>query len=303
MMLDREEFVDQFDSSTWIDDRWHFGSPSLIGPSTHAFLFCSTVFDGARAFEGVVPDLDLHCKRLNESAEKFGLKPTMRSTEIFNLSIEGVLKFPENSELYIQPMYWAEEGKELWISPNPESTRFLLYIFKLPMIEPVGFSITKSRYIKPSLDSMPVDSKAGCLYPNNGRALREASALGFENCLMCDSDGNVAELASANIFLVKNGVVKTPLWNGTFLNGITRRRVISLLRKDGIEVCELALKYEDFLSADEIFSTGNASKVLPVTRIDDLEKRVGPVFERARQLYWSYAHENFRCSDIRRIER
>ena len=79
-------------------------------------------------------------------------------------------------------------------------------------------------------ESMPVDAKAGCLYPNNARALFEAQARGFDNAIVCDMLGNVAETATSNVFMAKQGVVYTPMANGTFLAGITRQRVIGLLR-------------------------------------------------------------------------
>jgi branched-chain amino acid aminotransferase len=102
--------------------------------------------------------------------------------------------------------------------------------------------------------------------------------------------GNVAELATANIFTVKDGVAYTPATNGTFLAGITRARVIGLLRAAGIMVVESTLRYSDLQTADEIFSTGNYIKVSPVTRLDDRDLQPGPIYRRARELYWDYAH-------------
>jgi branched-chain amino acid aminotransferase len=90
--------------------------------------------------------------------------------------------------------------------------------------------------------------------------------------------------------MVKDGVVFTPAPNGVFLDGITRRRVIGLLRDDGVEVREQTLSYEDFLRADEIFSTGNYGKVSPMIRIEERQLPIGPVFRRARALYWAFAH-------------
>ncbi len=116
---------------------------------------------------------------------------------------------------------------------------------------------------------MPVDAKAGCLYPNNARSLFEAHARGFDNAIVCDMLGNVAELATSNIFMAKDGVVFTPVANGTFLAGITRQRVIGLLRESGVTVVEKTMAYKDFEGADEIFATGNYSKVVPATRIGD----------------------------------
>jgi branched-chain amino acid aminotransferase len=107
---------------------------------------------------------------------------------------------------------------------------------------------------------------------------------------LCDTLGNVAELATANIFLAKDGVVHTPVANGTFLAGITRRRVIKLLREAGVTVVEGALRYSDFETADEIFSSGNYIKVMPVIRIADRSLQPGPLYRQARQLYWEFAH-------------
>jgi len=107
---------------------------------------------------------------------------------------------------------------------------------------------------------------------------------------MRDMLGNVAELGTANVFMAKDGVVLTPAPNGTFLNGITRQRLIKLLRDDGATVVETTLSYADFQGADEIFSSGNYSKVSPVTRIDDRELQPGPFYRKARELYWAFAH-------------
>ena len=92
------------------------------------------------------------------------------------------------------------------------------------------------------------------------------------------------------MFLAKDGVVATPVPNGTFLNGITRQRVIALLRDGGVPVEETTLTYADFQNADEIFSSANFSKLAPVTRIDDRDLQPGPFYRRARELYWAYAH-------------
>jgi branched-chain amino acid aminotransferase len=107
---------------------------------------------------------------------------------------------------------------------------------------------------------------------------------------MCDPIGNVAEFATANVFMAKDGVVYTPAPNGTFLNGITRQRVIGLLRADGVDVVEKALRYSDFETADEIFASGNTVKVRAVNRIDDRSLQPGPFYRRARELYWDFAH-------------
>lgn len=276
---------------TYFQEDWHEGNIPIMGPRTHAAWLCSVVFDGARAFEGVAPDLELHCARVNDSAEKLFLKPLVSTKDWVRLAWEGMGKFDPATALYIRPMYWAEkEGP--WIQAHdPESTQWCLVIYEAPMRKPSGgFSITLSPYRRPTLESMPVNAKAGCLYPNNARSLFEAQSRGFDNAVVCDMLGNVAELATSNIFMAKDGTVFTPIPNGTFLAGITRQRVIALLDQSGIPVIEKTLTYQDFLSADEIFSTGNYSKVVPVGRIEGQALQPGPFYKRARELYWEFAH-------------
>ncbi len=158
------------------------------------------------------------------------------------------------------------------------------------MLEPTGFSVTVSPFRRPTFETAPTNAKAGCLYPNNGRAIMEARSRGYDNALVLDMLGNVAETGSSNIFMVKDGVVFTPAPNGTFLSGITRSRVITLLREAGVEVVEKTLSVKDFLDADEVFSSGNHSKVVPVSRVEDQNYQAGPVAKKARDLYWEWAH-------------
>jgi branched-chain amino acid aminotransferase len=218
------------------------------------------------------------------------LKPVVTADTWLGLTQDGIKRFAKDAALYIRPMYWAEHSGALLVAPDPESTKWCLSLYEAPMRKPEGFSVTLSPYRKPSLECMPVNAKAGCLYPNNARALIESQARGFGNCVVLDLLGNVAELATANIFIGKDGVVFTPAPNGAFLNGITRQRVIKLLRDAGISVVETTLSYRDIQTADEIFSSGNYSKVMPINRIEDRSLQPGPLYRKARELYWEYAH-------------
>jgi len=275
---------------TFLDGEWFEGNRPIMGPRTHALWLGSSVFDGARAFEGVAPDLDKHCARVNRSAKTMWLKPTMSEGAIEDLAREGVKKFKPGAHLYIRPMYWAEHNGPGSVPPDPESTRFCLSIYEAPLPDLTGVSITRSAYAKPIAMTMPIDAKAGCLYPNNARALMEARTRGFDNCLLCDMLGNVAELATANVFMARDGVITTPAANGSFLNGVTRQRVLALLARDGADVREATLTFADFDTADEIFVVGNYGKVTPVNRIEARSLQPGPAFRRARELYWDFAH-------------
>jgi branched-chain amino acid aminotransferase len=282
--------IDYSRTWTFFEGDWHEGNIPIMGPRTHAAWLASTVFDGARAFEGVAPDLDRHCARVNQSAVNFKLKPVVDTDSWLALAREGIARFGANAELYIRPMYWAQHGAGGGVLFDAETTNWCLCIYEAPMPQPTGSAITLSPFRRPTAECAPVDAKAACLYPNNSRALIEAASRGFNNCLMLDLLGNVAEFGNANVFMARDGVVFTPAPNGTFLNGITRRRVIELLRADGVTVVESTLRYQDFLDADEIFSSGNFAKVAPVVRIDDRSLQPGPFYAKARKLYWDFAH-------------
>jgi branched-chain amino acid aminotransferase len=279
-------------SQTWtfFEGDWHEGNAPIMGVRTHGAWLGSTVFDGARAFEGVTPDLNRHCARVNQSAINFKLKPIVGTETWLGLAREGIARFGAGAELYIRPMYWAQHGSGGGVLFDPETTNWCLCVYEAPMPQPTGNAITLSPFRRPTMECAPVDAKAACLYPNNSRALIEAAARGFNNCLMLDMLGNVAEFGNSNVFMAKDGIVYTPAPNGTFLNGITRQRVIDLLRGDGITVIEATLRYQDFETADEIFSSGNFAKVATVIRIDDRQLQPGPFYARARKLYWDFAH-------------
>jgi len=272
---------------TFVDGRWEAGNPKILTARSHAVWLSSVVFDGARAFGGVAPDLDRHCARVVISAHVLGLKPTMTGPEIEALAWDGIRRFPADAELYICPMFYAEEG---FVVPDADSTRFVLSIYESPLPDPTGFSACRSSYRRPAKDMAPTQAKASCLYPNIARIGREATERGFDTAVVHDPSGNVAEFAYTNLFMVKNEVVHTPAVNGTFLNGVTRQRVIGLLRETGIEVVERAIDFVELLTADEIFATGNYAKVQPCVRIEDVELRPGPMYAKARELYFEFAH-------------
>jgi len=278
--------VGQGETWTYTDGIWHEGNPPIMGARTHGVWLSSTVFDGARAFKGVIPDLDLHCERAIRSARILGMEPMLSATEIEELSWEGVARFASSAELYVSPMFYAETG---FIMPEPTSTRFVLSIFEAPLPEPTGFSACKSSFRRPARDMAPTEAKASCLYPNVGRAVKEANDKGFETAVMLDPSGNVAEFSYTNLFYVKKGTLFTPAINGTFLNGITRQRVIKLALQNDLHVIEKAIDFSELLEADEIFGTGNYFKVGPCTAIEDKKLAIGPITMRLRDLYFQWA--------------
>jgi branched-chain amino acid aminotransferase len=278
--------------ATWFEGGWHDGDAAILRAADHGTWQGTLVFDGARAFEGVVPDLDRHCARLLRSAAAMGLEAPVDAATVEAVIREGIARYPAGTALYLRPMMWSRDGSPAYVDPLPGSTAFAVCLEDIPMAEPGTSALTVSPFRRPRPDMAITEAKAACLYANNGRIVAEARARGFQNALSLDAEGHVAETAMTNVFLVRDGVVFTPVPNGTFLAGITRARVIDLLRADGVEVVEARLTVADFAAADEIFTTGNANKVMPVTRFEARDLPSTAMAARARALYWAFAHQH-----------
>jgi len=271
---------------TYHNGQWSEGNVPLYGAMDHSVWMGSSVFDGARAIRGRLPDLRPHLERVVRSAEKVGLVCPVPVDEMERLVREGVAKFPADAELYVRPLVFACEG---FLLPVAEKAGFALTLFDAPMPAFNGFSACLSTLRRPDATMAPTDAKASALYANTSRAIREAQQRGFDQAIMLDSAGNVAEFASSNLFLVTaDGKVVTPVDNGTFLMGITRARVIELLGKAGVQVEERTVKREELETAREIFSTGNYGKVTPCVKYEGRLLPIGPVARMARELYLGF---------------
>ena len=272
---------------TYFNGQWAEGNVPLYGAMDHSLWLGSSVFDGARSIRGHMADLRLHLARVIKSAECVGLRCPLSVDEMEALVREGVAKFPADAELYIRPLVFGADG---FLVPVPEKSGFALTLFDAPLPSFAGFSACLSSFRRPDITMAPTDAKASALYANSTRALREAAARGFDNTIMLDNFGNVAEFAASNIFIVTpQGKVVTPVPNGTFLSGITRSRVMALLGEAGVKVEERTVTTADLDEAVEIFSTGNYGKVTPCTRYEGRTLAVGPVATQARDLYFGYS--------------
>lgn len=275
---------------TYFNSTWHDGNAPIMGAADHGAWLGTNVFDGARMVDGLTPDLDKHCARVNASAAALMITPTVKTEDMVAIVHEGLALYPKGTPIYIRPMYWAIHGDPTAIVPTPDQTGFAICLEEIPFAPATATTtLTTTQFRRPVLESSVVNAKAGCLYPNNARMLVEARAKGFANALVADALGNVAETATANVFMVRDGVVFTPVANGTFLAGITRARHLSNMRADGIEVHETVLGFDDFRAADEVFLTGNMSKITPVSAFDDTAYQAGPMAKRLREMYWDWA--------------
>ena len=274
---------------TYFNGQWAEGNTPLFGAMDHSVWLGSSVFDGARSIRGQVPDLKLHLARAIRSSTSLGMICPHTVEEMERLCVEGIGKFPKEAELYIRPLIFATDGL---LIPVAEKSKFALTLFDAPMPPFTGFSACLSALRRADPSMAPTDAKASCLYPNSTRALREAKDRGFDNAVLCDSQGLVTEFATANIFFVtQDGAVVTPVPNGTFLSGITRARVIDLLAQAGVVVEERAVQPSELVTAKEIFNTGNFGKVTPCIRYDSRELPVGPIASLARERYMAFSAE------------
>lgn len=272
---------------TYFNGDWAEGNAPLFGAMDHSVWLGSSVFDGARSLRGHMPDLRPHLQRVINSAERVGLTCPLSVDEMEKLVREGVARFPPDAELYIRPLVFGTDGL---LIPVPEKSAFALTLFDAPMPPFTGFSACLSTLRRPDASMAPTDAKASSLYANTSKALRDARDRGFDNAVVCDSAGHVAEFASANLFFVTPaGQVVTPVANGTFLSGITRARVIELLAKEGIEVEQRSVRPEELESAVEIFNTGNYGKVTPCVRYEARTLPVGPIATLARDRYMAFS--------------
>jgi branched-chain amino acid aminotransferase len=271
---------------TYYKGDWHEGDIRILGAASQSTWLGSLVFDGARGFEGIYPDLDRHSDRVNESARTLGLKPTLSGEIIAGLAKDGLKKFAPDAAVYIRPMYWAEDGDVGFIVPLADSTDFALCLEEVPMAAPTGLpAADPGCHAGERQGRVPLCQQRP--HDQGGQGQRFQQRPGLRCQRQRGGVGDLQRLHDPG----RRGVYPDPQRHlRTFLNGITRQRVIGLLRQAGVTVHETVLTLQDFREADEIFNSGNISKVMPVVAFDDRKLEIGPIARKARALYWEWAH-------------
>jgi len=159
---------------TYFNGQWHNGDVPIISAADHGAWLGSGVFDGARYFDGLAPDLDKHCARVNRSAAALMLTPTVTTEAMVDLVREGLENYDKETSVYIRPMYWGIDGEVTAIVPSPDTTGFAICLEEIPMAPAsASATLTRTQFRRPVLEDAVVDAKAGCLYPNNARMLAE----------------------------------------------------------------------------------------------------------------------------------
>ncbi len=255
----------------WTEARLHVLS--------HAMHYASSVFEGERAYGGVIFKGHEHHERLKRSAEILDMVLPY-SVEEIDAAADAVLEANKLIDAYLRPVAWR--GSEM-MGVSAQSTRINVAIaawewpaYFSPELKVKGIRLSMAPWRRPAPECAPTQSKAAGLYMICTLSKHEAERKGYQDALMLDHRGLVAEATGANVFLVIDGAIHTPVPD-CFLNGITRRTVIALARREGFEVIERQITLEDLDKASEVFLTGTAAEVTPVGEIEGRHYNPGRV--------------------------
>ena len=242
---------------------------------THALHYSTAVFEGIRCYNtpngSAIFRLPEHVDRLFNSAKLYGMKIRYTKKQIINAIIKTV-KASGLKECYIRPIAYCGYGT-MGLTPtlNKVDVSISCWEWKMGESKAGKFSGAKckiSEWIRIDSRSQPMQSKCAANYSNAALARVEALKNGYDEAIMLNYSGKVAEGSAENIFIVKNGMIKTPPLDADILNGITRDSVIQLIRSDGIKLIEKNITVNELLKADEVLMTGTAAEVKSVTKID-----------------------------------
>ncbi len=273
-------FDDQ-DGKIWFNGEMRPWRECTLHVLSHGLHYASSVFEGERVYSGQVFKLREHSQRLIDSATALGFVIPYSLEEIEQATRDTVAEqgYPD---AYVRPVAWR--GSEMMgVSSNRVDALINCAIavwecpsYFSPEARLQGIRLQTSKWKRPSPETEPVHCKAAGLYMICTLSKHAAEAEGYDDALMLDWRGRIAETTGANIFLVQDGVLHTPIPD-CFLDGITRRTVIGLAKDRGMEVVERVLMPDEFERSDEVFVTGTAVEVTPVGEIDEHHYQVGPI--------------------------
>ena len=284
---------DDRDGVIWLDGTLVPWREAKVHVLTHALHYGSSVFEGERSYNGAIFRMQEHHERLHTSAEILGFELPYSVEEINAASME-VLKANGIVDGYVRPVAWR--GSEMMgVSAQQNTIHVAIAAWEWPSyFSPEarlkGIRLKTAPWRRPAPECAPVHAKAAGLYMICTLSKHAAEAEGYDDCLMLDYRGRVAEATGANIFLLQDGKLHTPVPD-CFLDGITRRVVIDLARARGIEVVERVIMPEELANTSEVFLTGTAAEVTPVGEIDGHTFTVGEVTRELMDAYTTLVHQ------------
>lgn len=273
---------DDRDGLIWLDGTMVPWREAKVHVLTHALHYASCVFEGERVYDGRIFKLTEHSRRLANSAQTMGFEVPVDIAAI-DEACKLLVAANNIQDGYVRPLAWR--GAEM-MGVSAQACRIHLAIaawtwpaYFTPEARLKGIRMTRGIYDRPAPNTAPVKSKAAGLYMICTLSKHEAEAKGYDDALMLDYRGYLAEGTGANLFLAIEGKLHTPIPD-CFLDGITRQTVIGLAKARGYEVIERHIKPEELTRADEVFLTGTAVEVTPVREIDEHRFEVGPITRR-----------------------
>jgi branched-chain amino acid aminotransferase len=279
---------DDRDGVIWFDGELVPWRDAKLHVLSHGLHYASCVFEGIRIYDSRAFKLDEHCERLIASARALGFELPLSAQDLSAATRETMaVQKIENG--YIRPVAWR--GSEMMgVSAQHNTIHVAIAIWAWGTYfkdRDQGIRMKLSPWRRPAPETAPVQSKAAGLYMICTLSKHMAEAEGYHDALMLDWRGQVAEATGANLFMVKDGSLHTPPPD-CFLDGITRRTVMALARSAQIEVIERPIELDELWQADELFLTGTAAEVTPISEIEGHGFEVGPV---TRQLMADYDAE------------
>ncbi len=268
---------DDRDGVIWFDGELVQWRDAKLHVLSHGLHYASCVFEGIRIYDSRAFKLDEHAERLMASARALGFELPM-SAEAVSAAIRETMAVQKIENGYIRPVAWR--GSEMMgVSAQHNTIHVAIAIWAWGTYfkdREQGIRMKLSPWRRPAPDTAPVQSKAAGLYMICTLSKHLAEAEGYHDALMLDWRGQVAEATGANLFMVKDGALHTPPPD-CFLDGITRRTVMALAREAQIEVIERPIELDELWQADELFLTGTAAEVTPISEIEGHGFTVGPV--------------------------
>ena len=263
---------DDRDGVIWMDGVLTPWRESKVHVLTHALHYGSSIFEGVRVYGGHIFKLREHTLRLMFSAQQMEFVIPFTADQIDQACLD-VVRQQKIVDGYLRPVAWR--GSEM-MGVSAQQSKIHLAVaawewpsYFSPEARAKGIRMVTSSWRRPAPDCAPVHAKAAGLYMICTLSKHAAEGQGCHDALVLDYRGLVAEATGANLFMVVEGKLHTPLPD-CFLNGITRQTVIELAKARGIEVIERHIRPEELASAQEIFLTGTAAEITPVGQIDTL---------------------------------
>ncbi len=292
---------DDRDGEIWFDGKFVPWREAKVHVLTHGLHYASCVFEGERAYDGVVFKSREHSQRLHQSAEILGFKVPYAVDTLVEAKAE-LIKRMNLSDCYVRPLAWR--GSEMMgVSAQQNTIHTAIAIWQWPayfspeLLEK-GIRLKWAKYRRPAPDTAPTASKAAGLYMICTISKHDAESEGYNDSMMLDYRGQLAEATGANVFLVQNGEVHTPKAD-CFLNGITRQTVMELARRRQLKVVERAIMPDELAKTDEVFLVGTAAEVTPVGQVGDYTFKVGAVTRQLREDYLKEvrAHKSIKAAE------